>query len=154
MAGGISYSVSVQGLSELIGRLKTAPSKMGIYMNEAMKETLRALQENVPAYPPERMGQKYIRTERLGQSMGSGFGGGAMGKPDIFEVTMSGGAIEGKFGTRVGYAEYVIGEGTQAWMHTGRWWTVKTILNNTMKLINSIWQRVGTMIAAYVNGKG
>lgn len=154
MAGGVSISISVSGLNELIGRLRGAKSKMAILLNEAMKESLRTLQASVLPYPSERMGQKYIRTERLGQSLGSGFGGGAHGVPDIFEIEMAGGALEGRFGTRVGYAEYVIGEGTQAWMHAGRWWTIRTILNNAMKIIGGIWERVGIRIAAYIDGKG
>ena len=154
MAGGISFTVSVNGLTQLIGRMKSAPSKMQIFLSDAMRKSLETLREGVPPYPPERMGQKYIRTERLGRSMGSGFGGGAQGMPDIFEVKMGGGMVEGRYGSRVGYAEYVIGEGTQAWMHAGRWWTVKTVLNNAMKAIESIWQAVGVRIAAYLDGKG
>lgn len=154
MAGGISVSISVSGLNQIIGRMKSAPSKMRIYLSDAMRRSLEALREGVPPYPPERMGQKYIRTERLGSSMGSGFGGGAQGMPDIFEVAMSGNAVDGHYGSRVGYAEYVIGEGTQAWMHAGRWWTVKTVLKNAMKIIESIWQAVSERIASYINGGG
>ena len=104
MAGGISFSVSVSGLTELIGRMRSMPSKMAIFLSDAMYRSLDALHKGVPPYPPERMGQKYIRTERLGQSLGSGFGGGATGRPDIYEVKMSGNSVEGVFGSRLGYA--------------------------------------------------
>lgn len=154
MAGGISFSISVKGLTELIGRLRGAPGKMQIFLSDAMKNSLIALNEAVPPYPPERMGQKYMRTERLGQSLGSSFAGGRQGRPDIFEVNVSGGMVEGRFGTRVGYSEYVIGDGTQAWMHAGRWWTVKTVLNNAMKAITGIWNAVAERIAAYLRGGG
>ena len=150
---GISFSVSVSGLTELIGRMKSAPSKMVIYLNDAMNRSLEVLHKGVPPYPPERMGQKYIRTERLGQSLGSGFGGGATGRPDIYEVKMSGNAVEGSFGSRLGYADYVIGD-NQAWMHSGRWWRMIELLNKSTKAIESIWQAVGERVRAYLDGGG
>lgn len=153
MAGGISYSVSVQGLNELIGRLKAAPAFLQSLFPKAMNDSLDALHESTPPYPPERQNQKYVRTEKLGQSLGSGFGGGKVGKPDIFEVKASGGAVEGRIGSRLGYAEYPIGEGTQAWMHVGRWWTVRTWFQGTWAKIQSIWQAVGSRVAIFVNGK-
>jgi hypothetical protein len=154
MAGGVSVQMSVTGLKELIGRLHGAWSWAHNLFADAMGRSLDSLQENVPPYAPERAGQTYQRTERLGRSLGSGFGGGASsGKPDIFEVSISGNAVEGRFGTRVGYAEYVIGEGTQAWMHAGRWWTVKKIVNSAMKTISGIWSAVGERIGAYILGR-
>lgn len=153
MAGGVSFSISVKGLSELIARMRTAPSKMAIFVQDAMKTSLNELGENVPPYPPERMGQKYMRTESLGRSMGSGFGGGRQGAPDIFEVTTNGNSVEGRYGSRLGYAEYVIGEGRQAWMHKGRWWTVRNILNKSMGAILGIWSKVADRIAAYLGGR-
>lgn len=153
MAGGVSFSISVSGLNELIGRLRGVNSWLRGIMEGAMKASLELLGDYIPPYPPERIGQKYFRTERLGRSMGSGFGGGRTGRPDVFEVNMSGNSTEGTYGTRVGYAEYVIGEGTQAWMHVGRWWTVKTVLNNATKAIEGIWSGVGDRIAAYINGR-
>ena len=152
MAGGISFHVSISGINELIGRMRGVPSWLPTWLSDTMTRSLRALQEAVPPYPPPPMGSKYVRTEKLGRSLGSGFGGGASGTPDIFEVTMSGGATEGRYGSRLGYAEYVVGEGTQAEVHAGIWWTVRTILNNALKVIEALWSALGERIAAYING--
>lgn len=151
---GFRVSISVSGLKELIGRMLgfSLTEKHRMYA-QGMQESLEAIHQGVPPYPPPPAASKYTRTEKLGKGMGSGFGGGKGGPPDIYQISVSGGAVEGRFGTSVGYAEYVIGENTQAEVHAGRWWTTRTLLNSVMDKINSIWQAVGARIAAYINGR-
>lgn len=61
-------------------------------------------------YPPERPGQTYVRTGRLGQ----GWWNSGMGKSQVV------------FTNGVPYAPFVVGDSWgegQAWFHVGRWWT-------------------------------
>jgi hypothetical protein len=92
----------------------------------------------------------------LGRTLGSSEAGGASGgQPEIFTVRkLGGGNMEGRFGTHLSYAQYVIGEGTQARVHRGRWYTMKTIAQKSAEKINRIWQKVGDQLAAFLEGKG
>lgn len=152
---GISIHVSIGGLKELAGRMLnwSRTEKHRMYA-QAMKDSLEAIGDAVPPYPAPPMGSKYIRTEKLGKSMGSGFGGGRMGQPDIYEIRATGGAVEGKYGSNLGYAEYVIGDPPdQAEVHAGRWWTVGKLRDRAMDKISGIWNALGERIAAYINGR-
>lgn len=66
-------------------------------------------------YPPERTGQTYRRTYKLQRS----FYARRVGKSSI------------EIGNSQPYSNYVIGDksgGSQAWMHQGRWWLVRDVI--------------------------
>lgn len=74
-------------------------------------------------YPPPAPVPSYQRTYTLARSLQYG------GAGNYKRVEVNGYRIIGGFGSKVGYASYVIGTedtgGRQAWMHAGRWWTLK-----------------------------
>ena len=135
-------------------RMATFPQMLNKEMGDGMNRSLIILNENVPPYAPKRPNQKYVRTERLGRSLGSGFSGGRLAFPDIFEVRKIGQGVEGRFGTRLFYAEKVIGEGTQGDLFVGRWWTIKKVADNSREKIIALWNGIMNRLAAFLDGKG
>ena len=148
-------AVVVTGLDELIERMQAFPVEMAKIGTLNMNASLAVLHENVPPYADEPQNSSYDRTGTLGRTLGSSESGGASGgTPDIYTVRkLGGGNVEGKFGTRLDYAEKVIGDTTQAAIHRGRWWTMKTIYNASTKKIIQIWQNVANALASFLDGK-
>jgi hypothetical protein len=94
----------------------------------------------VPPYPPPPQDSGYRRTGTLGRSLGVGYGGGKTGKPSIYGIKGGGRNIEGRFGTNLEYAPYVIDAQRQAKIHKGRWWTMDTIKQKAEAKIKKIWE--------------
>jgi hypothetical protein len=149
-------SVEVTGLKELIARMQAFPVKLAQVLVVGMAASLTTFWENVPPYPPEPQDSSYRRTGLLGRTLGSSESGGASGgQPSVFVVRkLGGGNMEGKFGTNLNYAEQVIGEGTQAAVHRGRWWTLKTVAEKATDKIKRIWIGVGDSLVNFLEGKG
>ena len=106
-------TVTVGNLEEVVSVLKRyedLPALMGPAMRKWVEETNRGQLAGRDKYPPERPGQRYIRTGALG----AGFRYEAVG-PSHYQ-----------FVNDVPYVRLVVGDsdgGGQAWMHRGRWWT-------------------------------
>lgn len=146
--------IETHGLDELITRMKKYPVEMAKGMATTMTATLIALWENVPAYPPPPPDSTYDRTGTLGRSLGSDIGGGTGGgEPSIFVVRKLGEGFEGRFGTALEYAPYVIGDDTQA-AHNSHWWNLRHVANRASEKINRLWQTLGEKMAAFLEGKG
>lgn len=147
--------IEVSGLNELLARMKKYPAEMMKGMVLTMTASLITLWENVPPYPAEPPNSRYDRTGTLGRSLGSDTGGSAgAGEPDIFTVRKLGASsFEGKFGSNLEYAPYVIGDDTQAEVHSGRWWNMRFVANKASEKINSLWQTLGKKMAAFLEGK-
>ena len=153
----MTTTIEVTGLKEIIERLEKWPHALTKSTAATMGKAIFELQKAVPPYPPRLPGQKYMRTGMLGASLGSGFGGGPSGgKPDVFTVRQLGtqaGAFEGKFGTKLGYAEYVIDDNKQAGIHRGRWWTMTTIAKKAMAPIDKLFRALAAEMASDLDGK-
>lgn len=132
----VDISIETEGLEQVYEKFKNAPKTLEHNMDKAMKASLLTLQKNVPSYPPKPTDSAYVRTGTLGRSIGAGGG-----KPTIYSHS----AFEGRFGTNLSYAPYVIGPETQAYMHKpgfkGRqgWWTMNTIKEKAIAKIMQIW---------------
>ncbi len=126
--------IEIQGMKELERKLKHLPDKLNQLTHKTMETSLQLLQQNTPEYPPAPPESKYIRTGTLGRSLG-----GAGGKPTVYSIKGSGANVVGTFGTNLSYAKYVIDPENQAYMHKGRWWTMKTIVENTKEKIVNLW---------------
>ena len=145
--------IEIQGLKELEGKLSKAPGDVNQAMHNAMGQSLLTLWENVPPYPPKPPESTYRRTLTLGGSLGSSAGGGAGGgKPSVYTIKGSGTNIQGRFGTNLTYARYVIDPQRQAYMHRpgykGRqgWWTMDTIKQRAEEKIKSLWNKTISLI--------
>lgn len=148
-----SPSVEIRGMSELIARMRAFPGKLDAVLRDGVQATLLILWEKTPPYPAPPDGSKYVRTGTLGRTLGSDFGGGrSSGQPEIFGVKRIGqGSFEGRFGTNLEYAEYVIGDGTQAAQHQGRWWTLSSIAERAKDKIGDLWNGIAHKLAAFLD---
>jgi hypothetical protein len=94
-------------------------------MPDLTKTAVLYVQSEIPPYPPPLPDQRYVRTGTLGRVVTS-FGGGEPGALSRVE-TLDSGAV-GYVGGRLEYIADVIGEGQQAAIHAGRWWTLQSVL--------------------------
>ncbi len=124
----------IEGLDKLLQKFANMPKVLDQLTQKTMEASLQELQQNVPEYPPPPVNTKYKRTTILGKSLGADGG-----KPTVYSITGSGVNKVGVFGTNLSYAKYVIDEKRQAYMHVGRWWTMKTIFDNTKEKIVNLW---------------
>lgn len=143
--------IEVRGLRELIKRMQAFPQQMEAAAKTTMDAALLTLWENVPEYPDPPQNSTYRRTGTLGRTLGSSEAGGKGGKPDVYLTRkLGGGNIEGRFGTKLEYAPYVIGDDTQADVHKGRWWTMKTIAENASEKIERLFNTLADKLAAFL----
>lgn len=143
--------IEIKGLDEILARWDSSQAKFQGTKITTMIESLEAVHAKVPAYPPPPIGSKYHRTEKLGKSVGSGFSGGAQGQADVNTVKLGSGYVEGKFGSRLGYSEYVIGE-NQAGMHSSNWWKLLKALEMALDKIDALWVSAMDKLAEWMNG--
>lgn len=146
--------VEVTGLHELQERMAAFPVELAKASAVTMAGALLTLHENVPPYPDPPEDSTYIRTGTLGRSLGASIGGGSSGEPDIFTIKKIGSGFEGKFGSHLNYAQYVIGDDTQAAVHSGRWWNMRFIANRASLKIERLFAQLGEKLAAFLEGKG
>jgi len=107
-------SVKIDGLDSLSRRLEKL-SGVGDALIETTDKAVKYVHSQVPPYPPTRPGQRYVRTGTLGRSIGT-------------EVRSLGVSVVGTIGTSTVYAPWVISDKQQAWMYTGRWWTLQGVV--------------------------
>ena len=150
----MTTQIEVRGLKELQARIAQFPDKLEEAQQVTMDASLLTLWENVPPYPKISFNSSYRRTGTLGRSLGtSAAGGKGSGKPSIYETKKLGSGFEGRFGTDLSYAPYVIGDTTQA-THMGYWWQMKDIANKAGDKITRLWQTLADKMARFLDGKG
>ena len=138
--------VNDNGLSE---RMKQFPAEYAAVQKVTMEASLIAIHEAIPPYPTV---PNPTRTGLLGKSLGSSMEGGKVGKPSIYEIKSLGQSIEGRFGTDLEYAPFVIGE-NPIWWHY-RWWKLSQVAKATEKRIVGLWNTAAEKMAKFLNGKG
>lgn len=144
--------IEIHGLEKLLQRMAAYPAQLTAGLATTMAASLATLWSKVPPYPPKPVGSTYRRQNILAKSLGSSPGGGASGvKPGIFTIRRLGSSnYEGRFGTKLDYAPYVIGEGTQAGMHSSNWWTIKTVADRAADKINGLWSNLMEHMASFL----
>jgi hypothetical protein len=141
----------VEGLDEIIRKFRRFPKQLDGAMSETLKASLIELQGSVLPYPPQNPDSDYVRTGTLGRTLGASMTGRPEGKPDIFEVQKEGGKRwVGHFGTRLNYAEPVIGE-KQARVHQGRWWTIRTVAKRARPKIERRFRQMAEALARWLD---
>jgi hypothetical protein len=146
--------VEVKGLDEIIERMKAYPGELKKSLTLTVTSALIVFWENVPPYPPPPENSGYRRTGTLGRSLGSGFGGGAVGSPDVFQVRSLGAGVEGKFGSRLSYAGDVIGDGTQKPKFAEYWWTIRAISEKSAEKVGRLFEQLGEKMVAFLERQG
>lgn len=141
MAGDVS--IDVKGLEAVVKKFRNAPKTLEREMKKGMQASLDVVQEKVPGYPPQRANQTtpYKRTGTLARSLGVSQGGTKAGKPTVYSISGSGKNMQGRFGTNLSYAKYVIGDpdSQQAHMHKGWWWTIDLVARRAKDKVVAVW---------------
>ena len=136
---------------DLPARFERYPKQLDREASKTMRESIEILHNSVPQYVPERPGQRYKRTGDLGASLGVGMSGRPIGTPDIFTARRIGdNSYVGVFGSLIRYGPLVIGEGTQAFMHVGRWWTIRTVRDRASNKITKAWLAMSERLVSFL----
>lgn len=145
------YKVDTVGLDPLLAKLKHFPQKLKALQKLGMEGSLLALWENVLPYPAPPPTSTYRRTGTLGRSLGSSEAGGKSGgQPEIYEIRgLGSNTVEGRFGTRVSYAEYVIGDNQSG--HMGHWWLLSSVLERSKDKIKAVWEKIVQTAAQWLD---
>lgn len=122
----IHFSLNVIGQTAVANTLRTAAATGGKRVNNV---TYQWAQNNVlsqfrKAYPPQRPGQKYIRTGRLGAG---------------WDIRINPASIT--IYNHMAYAGYVVGDAKgnkQAWMHRGRWWLARDVITAARPMLKTM----------------
>ena len=138
--------IEVKGLQELINKVGRITPEIQRAMDKTMEASLNTLHENVPSYPRKPEASSYIRTGTLGKSIGMN-----NAKPTVYSIKGSGAKIEGRFGTDLSYAKYVIDPDRQAYMHRGRWWTTENIVKASKSKILRLWDKMIQIVKRRLN---
>lgn len=149
MTSNSVIEINDHGLSK---RMAQFPKEFDAVKDATMDASLLTLWENVPPYPERPNESSYDRTGTLGRTLGASMSGAISGKPDIYEKKKLGSEIEGRFGTKLSYADYVIGE-SQAWMHY-IWWRLTDVKKSSEAKIISLWNLAAEKMAKFLDGKG
>ena len=146
-------TIEVRGLEELRRRMRAYPRQFDLAANRTMEAALYALQENVLPYPPKPTKTKYRRTGMLGRTLGVDMSGGRIGRSEIFQVRKVGQGFEGRFGTALNYATWVIGRMQSGFM-SQYWWTLDTVPGKAFNKIKALFEGMANALARFLDGKG
>lgn len=91
------------------------------------REVLTEMEDMVPSYPPPVIGSSYVRTYNLWDALHS-----EAHHMSLNEVERSVGGVMAHLGAKQ-YGPYVVGIGTQVGIHRSRWWTLNTVLMDSVK---------------------
>jgi hypothetical protein len=126
--------VEVRGFDRVDRQLKAIAGQAKTVTLDTVEEWVKRQRDRLEArrYPPERPGQRYVRTFKF---------------RDSWRTERS---TETRWIIRnlQDYSEYVAQQGEQAWMHIGRWWTVEAVvqedLPELMTALSSRYQQLMT----------
>lgn len=148
-------NIEVNGLDEVIERMRAYPEKLKRVLAQTLEAILLFIWSKVPPYPAPPPASTYVRTGTLGRSLGSGMGGGqGGGQPDIYETREDGGYMSARFGTRLGYAPYVVGDSIEEQArHMRHWWTIpQTLKWIALEGATKLMQTAVDQMAAWLKG--
>lgn len=133
---------------DLFNRLDRYPAEIHREIADTMEAALQHVAYSVPPYPPPPEGSTYRRTGTLGRSIGTGGG-----RPDIYNVRRLGDGYVGEFGTNLGYAPRVIGDGTQQQPWAGYWWNIGDVAEKAQPGIIRLFERLAQKMADFIAGR-
>ncbi len=142
--------MEVRGLEELQARFEAFPLQFTVETAKAVGTSLLVLHENVPPYPPPPADSKYKRTHTLDRSLG------ILGNEhNIYKIRRIGSlGFEGRFGTNLKYAPYVIGPpGTQREPFSSYWWRLDQVPDKAMPKILEVFEALVRRLAAWLEGR-
>ena len=135
---------------DLFNRMAKYPDKLKEEMRGTMNQALLHVQGSIPAYPPQNPNSTYARTLTLGRTIG------LSGKPDVKTIKTSSKGVEGRIGTRLYYAPFVIGDQTQSKKvkQSADWWTISTIVERATPGVIKLFDAMSERLVKWLAGKG
>jgi hypothetical protein len=118
--------LDIPNLDVLIAQLGKLEDVIG-ELAEPTEETLKLLKERMQEYPPERPGQKYVRTDTLKNGWSE-------------HIILSGDRL-GVLRNPTSYGRFVQSDIDQAWMHKDRWQTDKQVVDEKENEVVRIYER-------------
>ena len=139
---------------DLLHRMRRYPKKLDDELEEAMEAALHQVHAKVKAYPIYE--SDYERQNILGKSLGSDMHtGGRVSDSGANLIKrhrrLGQGKYEGRFGTSLEYAQYVIGTKTQAG-HMSHWWTMDEIKERAEPGIKKIFEEMTRRLVKFLGG--
>lgn len=135
----LKFGVEVRGLRQLQRNFARSRKIVEVEMRRGLEMIVRKIQAEAARYPPPPPASTYRRTGTLGRSI-------------VGEVKGLGREMRGIVGSSIPYAQYVISEKKQAWMHRGRWQTLEALKRKYADEIRAVFALAGTRIAAALVG--
>lgn len=122
-----SSGVRIRGATQTARKLQLFADILEQDLGTVGREVLTEMEDSVPDYPPPIVGSTYVRTFNLWDALHN-----ESHHMSMNEVERKAGGVMAHLGVEQ-YGPYVVGIGTQAGMHTGRWWTLNTVLMASVK---------------------
>jgi len=136
-----SMKVEVKGLEELLRKFDASKGVVKRESHDAMEKSTAVIWRDSSSYtqhdPPQRPGQTYVRTFTMARTMSH-------------KVKSYAGGVKGYIRGGVYYAPYVRGSEMQAWMHAGRWRTLKKIAEQHMSEIEGFFSKAMERLAKFL----
>lgn len=135
---------------DLFQRLEGYEQRVDTEINKTMEAALRHVEGSAPEYPVQGAGITYNRTYTLGRSIGL-----QGGRAEIREVRRIGrGKYEGRVGTRLYYAPYVIGDpqARNIQASSSNWWTITDWAKKAEKGIANLFEKMCDRMASWIDG--
>lgn len=146
----MSVSWHVIGLDRVLSKYERIEREFPEKGKKIMTKAVLYAQGQIPSYPAPKS-SVYRRTGTLGRTVTAfpgvngprnigGGGGGNNGGQPLTRVESMAGGIRGVIGGRLEYMPLVIGEGEQAYMHEGHWWTLEKVIKDARPGIVKVWR--------------
>lgn len=142
--------IEIRGDREIIAKYDGIAKDLPDKMKKTMIRSVIYVQGEIPSYPSPPAGSSYRRTGTLGRLLTAfpghsgprniGGGGGDNGGTPLSRVEPLGGGVQGVVGARLKYIPFVVDDKEQAWMHTGRWWTLQKVLRDSRAGLQRLWK--------------
>ena len=134
MAGELT--VEVRGLDKLQRKFNMSNKVVRRESSDAMEKAAALVHDRAGTYPAQPAASSYVRT-------------GSLGRAFAHRVEAYGGGVKGYVSNSMPYASYVRGE-DQAWMHAGRWATMKQIVEQKQGQIESFFRQAMQKLARFL----
>jgi len=132
-------SIELKGADELIRALNEYPSIAEPDLRTATEQAYAGLVDPLATYPSQAP-TNYVRSGNLGRAWSSA----------IPELVFQRSTFSGRLGNAMPYGPYVQGD-EQAYMHVGRWQTVREIVRVREPNIQRAYEAAGERIAAAIS---
>jgi len=124
--------ISLRGATKTSRKLQIFADVLVGDLGRLGEQVLTKMEDSVPDYPPPIVGSSYVRTYNLWDALHS-----KSHHMSLNQVERAQGGVMAHLAAK-GYGSYVVGIGTQAGMHAGRWWTLNRVLMDAAKEVVAI----------------